>query len=53
MKFLDGSFAEQMNANWPHRFPGSEITHREHLEKNFGLGMVSCNFLLRLRTQLP
>jgi len=39
IEIIDGSYAEEMDKNWPHRYPGSHLIHKENLEKNFGLGL--------------
>lgn len=38
LEFLDHSFAEEMNRNWPHKFPYSELILEENIRRNFGLG---------------
>uniref|UniRef100_A0A1B6GCV6 N-acetyltransferase domain-containing protein n=1 Tax=Cuerna arida TaxID=1464854 RepID=A0A1B6GCV6_9HEMI len=36
---LDESYAAEMDKNWPHRYPGSELVHKNNLRYNFGLGI--------------
>ncbi|KAG8305212.1 uncharacterized protein LOC124369949 [Homalodisca vitripennis] len=36
---LDESYAAEMDKNWPHRTPGSELVHQHNLRYNFGLGI--------------
>ncbi|XP_054280427.1 uncharacterized protein LOC128998349 isoform X1 [Macrosteles quadrilineatus] len=50
--FLDGSHADEMNQNWPHRSPRSELVLKENIEKNFGLGIFRISDRLLISSAL-